>query len=314
MEKQLISNEIAEREFGISTLHEKMANGELRFRLNANDGSSYIRTEASQSDADELVGWQNSHYHKQAIEIYLVQKGLMILATQDAGKSFYECFRAGDSVSTEPFVPHNVYLRPGSIIHTIKHGGDGKPDWHGFPDLDGETKALSEFDAMKKVAETNKAGEIDSRYASYTSIYNSLDGIIWRMPAFLVAGITLIIGITVGIFSKGDAGLPAKIWGAILLLSSVILFLGTYSLHRLRQHHNMMGEELKSLAPDGYFHKREKTIGSFVLPGAPNLFVIVFFSATCFFAISSYLVFSGNQTAYDVLNISNDSPDEVSSE
>ena len=32
---------------GVTTLHEEMDNGELRFRLRATDGSSYIRTQAA---------------------------------------------------------------------------------------------------------------------------------------------------------------------------------------------------------------------------------------------------------------------------
>lgn len=54
---------------GIDTLHQEMDNGERRFRLVSSDGSSYIRTEASNNG-----GCQKSHYHKSLREFYVVQK------------------------------------------------------------------------------------------------------------------------------------------------------------------------------------------------------------------------------------------------
>ncbi|WP_058303378.1 hypothetical protein [Gorillibacterium timonense] len=63
-----ISVEEAET-LGVRTIHHKMENGERRFRLVSADGSSYIRTEASRHS-----GWQNSHYHKEVTEWYVVQK------------------------------------------------------------------------------------------------------------------------------------------------------------------------------------------------------------------------------------------------
>src|ERR1700726_80882 len=62
-----ISTDLAS-ELGISTSHSRMDNGELRYRLVAKDGSSYIRTEASAGG-----GWQNSHYHKILQETYIVE-------------------------------------------------------------------------------------------------------------------------------------------------------------------------------------------------------------------------------------------------
>lgn len=304
MTKRVISDAEAAEKFGVQSYHEQMANGEVRFRLNSNDGSSYIRTESVQSSFAGESGWQNGHFHKQAVETYVVQSGTMILVSKTPDGTEYKILKSGDVVSTEPLVPHNVYLSPGSKIHTVKHGGDGQPDWHPFPELDEETKSLTEVEAMNKAVNNGRTAEIDARYASYVSIYNNFDGIIWRMPAFLVAGITLIIGISVGIFSKEDARLPAEVWGGVFFVSFLILFLGTYSLYRLRLHHNMMGEELERLEPDGYFHRRANTIGSFPTPGAPILFIAIFLVAALLFAFASYLVFTGNPTILDLLNIS----------
>ena len=43
---------------GISTEHNEMPSGERRFRLTHDDGTAYIRTEAT-----DRGGWQDSHCH-----------------------------------------------------------------------------------------------------------------------------------------------------------------------------------------------------------------------------------------------------------
>ena len=63
------------RSLGIEAVHQEMENGERRFRLVSSDGSSYIRTEASKEG-----GWQNSHFHEQLTEIYIVQSGWLVYA------------------------------------------------------------------------------------------------------------------------------------------------------------------------------------------------------------------------------------------
>ena len=51
------------KNYGISTNHQLMDSGELRFRLNSEHGSCYILTKAKSEQY-----WQNSHvhYHKNA--------------------------------------------------------------------------------------------------------------------------------------------------------------------------------------------------------------------------------------------------------
>jgi hypothetical protein len=51
-----VNTKLLARQHDVTTLHEAMPNGELRFRLIGPDGSSYIRTVASPMGA-----WQNSH-------------------------------------------------------------------------------------------------------------------------------------------------------------------------------------------------------------------------------------------------------------
>jgi hypothetical protein len=131
---------------GISTSHSRMDNGELRYRLVAKDGSSYIRTEAS---ADG--GWQNSHYHKILHETYIVQDQWLAFAEFDGRDAELWIMRAGDIYTTRVGVSHNVYLPPRAVLHTVKHGGAGDgDDWFSDPALDSLTKPLSEAEILAR--------------------------------------------------------------------------------------------------------------------------------------------------------------------
>jgi mannose-6-phosphate isomerase-like protein (cupin superfamily) len=134
-----IETEEAKR-LGIWTEHAEMPNGELRFRLKHRDGTAYIRTESKPSS-----GWQKSHYHDSVRETYIVQEGRIALAEWIDERLRLRMFGAGGSFTTEPRVPHNIYMFGGSIIHTVKHGPEGKvADWHAVPTLDERTVSLDE--------------------------------------------------------------------------------------------------------------------------------------------------------------------------
>jgi hypothetical protein len=139
---QNISADMAS-ELGIGTSHSRMDNGELRFRLVAKDGSSYIRTEAS---ADS--GWQNSHYHKGLHETYIVQDKWLAFAELNGDEVRLWIMKPGDVYTTRTGVSHNVYLPAHAVLHTVKHGGDGDGDWFGDPALDSLTKHLSEAEIL----------------------------------------------------------------------------------------------------------------------------------------------------------------------
>lgn len=123
---------------GVSTLHERMENGELRFRLRFADGSSYIRTEASNRS-----GWQASHLHRAVQELSVVQRGAMLVVEDRDGTLEYHVVRAGEFYLCPLNVPHNSYLSPECIAHTVKFG-DGLPagDWVPCPELDPICRAL----------------------------------------------------------------------------------------------------------------------------------------------------------------------------
>ena len=122
---------------GVSTLHERMDNGEYRFRLRHSDGSSYIRTQAAGES-----GWQKSHLHKYVREISLVQEGAMLVAELHRDTVFTRLLGAGELYDCPLNVPHNSYLFPGSVIHTVKLSCPPEGDWTACPALDPLCRAL----------------------------------------------------------------------------------------------------------------------------------------------------------------------------
>lgn len=139
-----ISDDEARLKYGIRTKHEKMDNGELRFRLISEDGSAYIRTVAGDHGA-----WQNSHYHDSVKETYIVQEGWMAYAELRQGELVGRVYDKDASVTTQPGIVHNVYLPKNSVIHTVKHGISAGRDWHESKKFDEMTKHLSEEDITK---------------------------------------------------------------------------------------------------------------------------------------------------------------------
>ena len=119
------------KKYGIATKHHIMDNGELRFRLIGSDGSAYIRTESSLDS-----GWQNSHYHTTIKELYLVQKGWILFAELLDDKVIIKKYTSEEYCISKPRVPHNVYMAPDTILHTIKFGDCAKADWERSERLD----------------------------------------------------------------------------------------------------------------------------------------------------------------------------------
>jgi mannose-6-phosphate isomerase-like protein (cupin superfamily) len=116
---------------GIHMRNHEMENGECRYRLIAQDGSAYIRVEAS-SDG----GWQKSHFHEHGSELYIVQKGCAKIIIQNEKDIKYIMLTPYQSVVIHPGYSHNVWLAPFSITHTIKFGDCREEDWIVAPDLD----------------------------------------------------------------------------------------------------------------------------------------------------------------------------------
>ena len=134
----------AQKKYGITTSHEIMDNGELRFRLRSGDGSAYIRTVSGDSGE-----WQNSHYHKDVLETYIVQKEWMAIAELDGAEMKIKIYKEDEIVTTRKEIAHNVYLPSAAVIHTIKHGNSIGQDWYSSISLDKRTKNLTETEILK---------------------------------------------------------------------------------------------------------------------------------------------------------------------
>lgn len=128
------------RSLGIETVHQQMENGERRFRLVSADGSSYIRTESSSQG-----GWQNSHFHEELTEVYIVQRGWFVYAELTINSELYLKFiNEGETLTVSPLVHHNLFMSPYTVTHVVKYGGGIKVDWFPSIELDNLTKHIPE--------------------------------------------------------------------------------------------------------------------------------------------------------------------------
>lgn len=121
--------------FGISTHHDIYDNGEKRFRLRSNDNTSYIRTEGS-----NIGYWQKSHYHSQLYELYIVQKEWIKIIYIYKDEIYIEKLNYLDTFTINPRMPHNIYMPPHAITHTVKFGDSNISDWIEYPELDKHIK------------------------------------------------------------------------------------------------------------------------------------------------------------------------------
>ncbi|MBC3937574.1 hypothetical protein D4A47_01510 [Anaerotruncus massiliensis (ex Liu et al. 2021)] len=142
-------NERGLAEFGITTNHERMENGEVRFRLTGRDGSSYIRCENTGGPV-----WENSHSHSALREMVIVQEGCVVFAEYREGTARLRELPPGGWAVTVPGVPHNECLARGTVVHTVKFGDCSHPDWIASPELDALTKRLSFAEALETVRKT----------------------------------------------------------------------------------------------------------------------------------------------------------------
>lgn len=133
--KQISHEELPE--YGITTNHNIMDNGERRFRLGGADGSVYIRTEASEDS-----GWQNSHYHTRLSELCIVQSGWVYYAELIDGQVEARKYTAGEHFIIRPMIAHNSWMAPNSILHTVKFGDCSNADWIPAPELDELVRAM----------------------------------------------------------------------------------------------------------------------------------------------------------------------------
>ena len=117
---------------GMKNKHTIMSTGEKRYRqICMKDKTAYIRAEGGNKGY-----WQKSHYHKYANEIYIVQKGGILLAQYIDGKVHINKVNEDETFIVFPNIPHNVYMYPNTITHTVKYGDGEEYDWEAFEKLD----------------------------------------------------------------------------------------------------------------------------------------------------------------------------------
>lgn len=118
------------KSYGIRTAHHKMDNGELRFRLVSEHGSSYILTQSTAKN-----GWQNAHVHRLKDEFYLVEEGVVLVARLIDNELKLDKLCKMDTMHIPPNVPHNVLISDNAVLHALKFGAQAE-DWTPCPELD----------------------------------------------------------------------------------------------------------------------------------------------------------------------------------
>lgn len=90
----------------------------------------------------KILSWQNSHFHKNCKELYLVKQGKMLLVTNENGNISRVVLSEGEISIIKRNVSHNVYLYEDTVICTLKYGGDEKEDWYEDNRLDEMCKGV----------------------------------------------------------------------------------------------------------------------------------------------------------------------------
>lgn len=224
-----ISPEQANSLYRISTFHQEMDNGELRFRLKHADGTAYIRTVA-----DETGGWQNSHFHNHVVETYVVQSGWMGFAELIEGAMMIRLIKEGEIVTTRPTIVHNVYLPAYAVIHTVKHGQAKGEDREAGGDASAFDLATKSLTGEKEV---RAAAMRAPQKVQYSEEYRHFDVLIWQVPALTTAIFGLSLQSIIDIFGDFESKKNQNDWpGVLMLLLSIFILCFSLVLARFRAH------------------------------------------------------------------------------
>lgn len=128
--KDIIENDLL-LEKNIAIENEQMPNGETRFRVRWSDYSGVNITNSS-----DTPSWQNAHYHKVCKELYVVQKGKILIALDNDDKVDYKELQKGELFLIEPFIKHNVYMFSDTMTYVLKFGDVVRDDWFYAEKLD----------------------------------------------------------------------------------------------------------------------------------------------------------------------------------
>ena len=75
-------------------------------------------------------------FHKSIREIYIVQRGSILLAQYINNNVHIRKVERNEVFNVDPNVPHNVYMYPNTVLHTVKYGEVKEYDWQEFKKLD----------------------------------------------------------------------------------------------------------------------------------------------------------------------------------
>lgn len=128
--KEVIQNDILSKR-NIKIENEEMPNKETRFRVKWEDFSGVNITTSSNTP-----NWQNAHYHKCSKEIYVIQKGKILMAIEKNGEVEFKQLQIGESIVIEPLTKHNVYMFENTMTYVIKYGQTVESDWYEDQELD----------------------------------------------------------------------------------------------------------------------------------------------------------------------------------
>jgi len=144
----------------------------------------------------------------------------------------------------------------------------------------------------------------DAHFSDYVEIYNNLDNLLWKMPAFFATLSTAVIGILSITFSKKDI-IPTIILSTLLLALGIIFVIGSYGMYRIMIQHLLIISELAKIEysiktksnNSGYFCKRKERLIKGRMPYSATLFIsffgllgiILFFLGFLFLIESNFL-------------------------
>ena len=90
---------------------------------------------------------------------------MILLAQYIEGNTKINRVEKGKIFNVEPNVPHNVYMYPNTVLHTVKYGEVEEYDWQEFKELDNilKNKTMEELEKYiqdkieeRKIAKQNK--------------------------------------------------------------------------------------------------------------------------------------------------------------
>ncbi len=125
---------------------EYMPNGEKRGRLKISNKLVFSYT-STQKDH----GWQNAHYHKYAVETYLVIKGKILVAIKNGNMIKFKQLKPGRRITIPPRVKHNIHVGKNTLFYVSKKSKeDLEDDWYSANKLDTYSKEIKHAERYKK--------------------------------------------------------------------------------------------------------------------------------------------------------------------